>query len=141
MAGNRRARREKEKIRCRKQWEDKGKDKIKTSSQLGWDRSYLRAVAETFTGATRTREGSQDTGMEPGGIFSGSSPESGIDLSTHKSPPSPSPPLPFPRAARSVLRVRPTEDRSKHSNPVWGREENKGAYWLITRRSVVSQTI
>lgn len=122
MAGNGRARKEKEKIRCRKQREDKGKDKIKTSSQLGWDLSYLRAVAETFTGATRTREGSQDTGMEPGGIFSGSSPESGIDLPRHKSPSPPSPPLPFPHAARSVIRVRPTEDRPKHGNPVrgWG---------------------
>lgn len=120
MAGNRRAKKEKEKIRCRKQWEDKGKDKIKTSSQLGWDLSYLQAVVETFTGAMRTREGSQDTGMEPGSIFSGSTPESGIDLRRHKSPPSPSPPLPFPRAARSVLYVRPTEDRSKHGNPVWG---------------------
>lgn len=53
--------------------EDKWKDMTNAIPLLIQALPYLQAVRETVAGGMRTREGSQDTGMDTASIFSGSS--------------------------------------------------------------------
>lgn len=97
--------------------EDKWKDMTNTISLLIQALPYLQAVRETVAGGRGTREGSQDTGMDTASIFSGSSPESDIDLHQRRLPSFLVPPVVSHR--RICLDFRPTEGKSKQSNPVW----------------------